>query len=247
MVGFTSTSLRPYALEQVADIAASSCAQIIEWGSDCHVKSLSDAEKAKELCDDRGIIINSYGTYYRVGSGESDEWKNICEITACMGAKYIRTWLGTKASAKTSESEYAALIEDARKTAFVAAEHGLTVCNECHPNTYNDTTESSLRLMKDAGQDNIKTYYQSWYLDEPSDKEKLIKTFPLVQDVHLSFSELEKFQRFHKKDKDYIIKILSWLKELGFDGGLMIEFTKGSKAENLIKDVERLAELWKNA
>ncbi len=246
MIGFTSTSLRSYTLEQVADVAASAGAQIIEWGSDCHVKSLSDAEKAKKLCGDKGIVINSYGTYYRIGCGKSDEWKKICEIAACMGAKYIRTWLGTKGSAKTSESEYEALLEDARKTAHVAAEHGLTVCNECHPNTYNDTTESSLRFLNDAGQDNIKTYYQSWYRDEAPDKEKLFKTFPLVQDVHLSFSELERFQRFRKKDKEYIVKILSWLKELGFDGGLLIEFTKNSKAENLIKDVERLTELWKS-
>lgn len=245
MIGFTSVSLRSYSIEEVVDIADRAGAEIIEWGSDRHIKTLEDAQKAKKLCDEKGIAINSYGTYYRTGSCDEIQWNEICKIADAMGAKYIRTWLGTKGSAKTSEKEYAVLLDDARKMADVANNYGLIICHECHPHTYNDTEKSSLRFLNDVGRSNIKTYYQSWYRDEQSDKSKLFNTFSYVQDVHLSFSELDKFQRFHKKDRDYIKKILAWLKELDFSGGLILEFTKNNDGENLIKDIQRLKEMWK--
>lgn len=244
MIGFTSVSLRSYPVEEVVDIAAKAGAEIIEWGSDFHIKTIEDAEKAKKLCDEKGIIINSYGTYYRTGCGNEEQWKEICKIADAMGAKYIRTWLGTKGSSKTNEKEYALLLEDARRMADIAAEYGLVICHECHHHTYNDTESSSLRFLKDVERSNVKTYYQSWYRDESGDKSKLFNTFPYVQDVHISFSELTKFQKFHKKDKAFIEKIIGWLKELDFSGGLIIEFTQNNSGENLIKDVNRIKELW---
>lgn len=246
MIGFTSTSLRKNSISEVAEAAYRASAEIIEWGSDVHVKTLSDAYEAKRLCDDKGIIINSYGTYYRIGGKNAEEWERICEISAAMGAKYIRTWLGEKGSAHTSENEYALILSHARDMAKTAGKYGLVISNECHPHTYNDTTASSLRFLNDIGCDNVRTYYQSWYRGEKGDREKLEKTFPFVTDVHLSFSEMEKFQLLHKKDEDYIEKILSWLNSLGFENGLLIEFTKHSDAENLIKDIERLRLIWEN-
>lgn len=243
MIGFTSVSLRPCSIEEVVAAAVKANAEIIEWGSDVHVRTHEEAEKAKKLCDKNGIKINSYGTYYRIGSF-GEEWKNLCENASIMGAKYMRTWLGTKGSDETGEEEYQLLLEDARRTADIAKEYGITVCNECHPNTYNDTTESALRFLEDAGRDNIKTYYQSWYRTEESDKEKLFRTFGKVQDVHLSFSELDKFQQGYTEDKQFIEKILGWLKELDFRNGLIIEFVRNDDAEELIKDIERLKYLW---
>lgn len=244
MIGFTSVSLRKYSMEEVADAAAKAHADYIEWGSDIHVKTPADAEKAKKLCDENGIVIRAYGTYYRIGSFDRAAWTNLCECASSMGAKTLRTWLGTKGSKITSQKEYEKLLEDARLCCDEAAKYGLTVSNECHHDTYNDETEASLRFLADIGRENMKTYYQSWYRDEPGDKDKLSRLFPYVTDVHISFSEMEKFQLLHKKDKEFINKILSWLKALAFTGGLTIEFTKGDKAENLIADIERLRSLW---
>lgn len=246
MIGFTSVSLRSYSIEEVVDVAAKAGAQIIEWGSDRHIKTIDDAKKAKQICNEKGIIINSYGTYYRTGCGNKEQWQEICRIADAMGAKYIRTWLGTKGSAKTSEKEYALLIEDARSMADVAAEYDLIISHECHPNTYNDTEKTSLRFLRDVERDNIRTYFQSWYRDEKADKSKLINTFPYVQDVHVSFSEMKKFQMFHKKDKQFVEKILGWLKELDFCGGIIVEFVQGNNGESLIKDINRIREIWKN-
>lgn len=247
MIGFTSVSLRKYTVEEVVDAAVKAKADFIEWGSDVHVKTPDDAKKAKKLCDENGIAIRAYGTYYRIGCHDRAAWTNICECASIMGAKYVRTWLGTKGSKLTSQKEYEKLLDDARLCCDEAAKYGLTVSNECHHDTYNDETDSSLKFLADIGRDNMKTYYQSWYRDEAGDKDKLYKLISYVTDTHISFSEMDKFQLLHKKDKEYIIKILSWLRDLSFEGGLTIEFTKNDKADNLIGDVERLRELWSRA
>lgn len=243
MVGFTSVSLRPYSTEEVVAAAKEAGAEFIEWGSDVHVKTPADARKAKKLCDENGIIIRSYGSYYRTGSRNEKEWQTILENADCLGAKVIRTWLGTKGSAETSPEEYLELLADARYMADTAAKYGITVSHECHPNTYNDTTETCLRFLRDADKDNLKTYYQSWYRDESGDKEKLIKTLPFVTDIHLSFSELVKFQQGFPADEKYIEKIISWAKELHFNGNYTIEFVQDDSPENLKNDIIRLKEL----
>lgn len=242
-IGFTSVSLRSYSIEEVVDTAKKSGSEIIEWGSDKHIKTLEDAYKAKNLCDKNGILINSYGSYYRTGCSDEKTWKEICEIASVLGAKYIRTWLGKKGSAKTNENEYSRLLQDARNMADIADSYGLVISHECHPNTYNDTETSSLRFLTDVDRDNIKTYFQSWYRDEQSDMSKLVDTFPCISDIHISFSELIKFQRFHKKDKEYIEKIMNKLSELDFCGGVILEFTKNNSGKNLINDINRLKEL----
>lgn len=246
MIGFTTVSLRSSSIEENVAAAVRAGADIIEWGGDVHVKTEEDAKKAKKLCDDAGILIRSYGSYYRTGSEDHEQWLSVCRNASLLGAGTIRAWLGTKGSADTDENAYRTLLRDARFMADAAKEYGITVSHECHPNTYNDTTESSLRFLRDVERENVKTYYQSWYHDEAGDKDKLFRLFPYVTDVHLSFSELVKFQLLHKKDREYINKILSWLKELDFNGGLIIEFTKNNSAENLVKDIKRLRDLWES-
>ncbi len=244
MVGLTSTTLRKYSISEVVRIAAEAGAEAIEWGSDIHIKSISDAALAAELCAQNGIKINSYGTYYRVGCCDNENWREICRISACLGAHSIRTWLGEKGSIDTDNEQYSRILDDARFMADVAAEYCLIVSNECHPHTYNDTTESALHFLNDIGKDNVKTYYQSWYCDEKNDKEKLLSTFPFVLDFHVSFSELVKFQGETHIDKDYIYKISQWLRELGFKGCTLLEFTENGTAEEVCRDIKKLKELF---
>ncbi|MBP9988801.1 MAG: sugar phosphate isomerase/epimerase [Ruminococcus sp.] len=244
MIGFTSVTLRKYTIDEVVEAAVKAEADFIEWGSDVHIKSQEDAHKAKRLCDENGIKITAYATYYKIGCNDLSEWKKLCEIGEILGAEYIRTWLGQKGSEETDEKEYLALIEETKKMSDIAKQFGLIICNECHPHTYNDTTASSVKYLKDVSRDNVRTYYQSWYRDEAGDREKLFELISYVQNVHLSFSELIKFQRFHKKDRAFIDKILSWLKELDFSGNLIIEFTKDDSVENLVKDLKKLKSMW---
>ena len=72
--GFTSTTLRQIKdIEKIVDIAKRTGAECIEWGGDIHVTDTETAKKAKELCDNAGIRICSYGSYYRVGSSDASK------------------------------------------------------------------------------------------------------------------------------------------------------------------------------
>ena len=77
-IGFTSTSFRQIRnLEKIVKIARESGVDCIEWGGDVHVKDVAAAKRAKKLCDDAGVAISSYGSYYRVGRCNAVEWKNV--------------------------------------------------------------------------------------------------------------------------------------------------------------------------
>lgn len=240
--GFTSTSLRKYTIQDVVRAARESGARSIEWGTDFHIRTQDDAKIAKSLCDDARIPVRSLGTYYRVGQRDLVEWERLCAIARTMGARYMRTWLGTKGSAETDEAGYTALVDETLAMADVADKYGVVISNECHPNTYNDTTASSLRYLKDtAGR--VSTYYQSWYRDREGDFEKLDSLFPCVSDVHVSFSELVKFQKGYKHDETFITDIVTALAHKKFTGLVFIEFTAEDKLENLVSDVRRLTAL----
>ena len=224
-IGFTSTSFRQIkSIEKIVEIASDSGADCIEWGADVHIKNVQTAIRAKNLCDDAGITISSYGSYYRVGSKNINEWKNICEIASAMGAKSIRVWLGSYDSEVTDEKTYNLLVEDGKSICSVAKEYNLTVCPECHDNTYNNNTDSFLRIQRDIGCDNFRTYFQSRYKRLEYDLDRIERTLPFIESVHISYSEQSR-EQFPIFKPDYINKLLDKINSSGFDGILLVEYT----------------------
>ena len=224
-IGFTSTSFRQIkSLEKIVSIALDSGVDCIEWGGDIHVKDVNTAEYAKKLCDNAGIEISSYGSYYRVGSKNHDQWKSICEIAKALGAKSVRVWLGNKDSEKTDESTYTELVEDGKEICRTASEYGLIVCPECHDNTYNNNTDAFLKIRKDIGCPNFKTYFQSRYKKKEYDLDRIERTMPYTESVHISYSEQSR-EQFPFFKPEYIDELLEKIMSSGFDGNMLIEYT----------------------
>jgi L-ribulose-5-phosphate 3-epimerase UlaE len=245
MLGFTSTTFRQLNVDQVIDLALKSKSECIEWGGDIHIKTLDQAIEVKSKCNNAGIVISSYGSYYRVGSGNAEEWKRICEIAAAMGARTIRVWLGTVGSRLTGNKRYKKMLKDGKHMSEIASEYGLIIASECHANTYNDSLASSLKFLQDIKVDNFKTYYQSRYQHKAEDLQRLVKTISFVENVHLSFSELERMQLLRKKDNSFIPEIIKILKESCFKGNILLEYVRGAERDNFIQDIARLRELLK--
>lgn len=239
-IGVASVTFRNKSMSEVVEIAKKAGVSYIEWGSDVHVQTAEDAQKARELCDKNGITICSYGSYYRVGSRERENWEQLCKNAEIMGASSVRVWLGSKDSEKTEEDEYKNLLEDLTHICNTAEKYNLLVCPECHDNTFNNNTSAIIRLKKDLNKDNFRTYFQSRYLRFDYDMDRIEKTFRFIENVHVSYRDLIREQRFGKKDRLYIDKILKKLSEMNFSGVVMVEFTKGAKEKNFIKDVEKL-------
>lgn len=224
-IGFTSTSFRQIKnIEKIVKIASESGADCIEWGGDVHIKDIPTAKRAKKLCDDVGIEISSYGSYYRVGSKNADEWRKICEIASAMGASSIRVWLGSCDSEKTDDKTYKNLVEDAKSICSVAKKYNLIVSPECHDNTFNNNTDAFLKIHKDTECENFKTYFQSRYKRLEYDLDRIERTVTYIESVHISYSEQTR-EQVPKFRPDYIDSLLDKIISSGFDGNLLVEYT----------------------
>ena len=243
-IGFTTTSFRQIkSLEKIVKIASDAGVDCIEWGGDVHVKDVETAKKAKALCDAAGIKINSYGSYYRVGSKDKAEWEKICKIASAMDAVSVRVWLGKADSEKTDEVTYWNLVEDAEYICKVAEKYGLLVCPECHDNKYNNNTDAFLKIRKDISCENFKTYFQSRYKKKRYDLDRIERTLPYIETVHISWSEQQR-EQFPKHDVTYIDTLLDKILQVGFDGKILIEYTYlmpyYGLASSMKKDIARL-------
>ena len=224
-IGFTSTSFRQIkSIDKIVKIAVDSGADCIEWGGDIHIKNVDSAKYAKKLCDDNNIRISSYGSYYRVGSKNRNEWKGICEIAYTLGAESVRVWLGNCDSEITDEKTYQLLVEDTKDICAVAKEYNLIVCPECQDNTFNNNTDAFLRINKNVECDNFKTYFQSRYKKKEYDLDRIERTMPYTESVHISYSEQSR-EQIPKFNPTYIDSLLEKIISSGFDGNLLVEYT----------------------
>ncbi|MBO5935366.1 MAG: sugar phosphate isomerase/epimerase [Clostridia bacterium] len=239
-LGLCSVTFRNKTAEEVIDLAKKAGIGYIEWGGDIHVRSTDDAKKVKALCDESGIKICSYGSYFNSAEFNENKWDEICRIAKEMNAEHIRIWLGKKDSEITSEAEYKKLVANTQKMCDIAAQYSLIVCPECHDNTFNNNTDSILRFIGDLQKDNFKTYFQSRYFRMEYDLDRIDRTYGYIKDVHVSYRDLKKEQRFRKKDKNYLDKLLKKFMEKDFCGIVMIEFVSGNREKNFFRDAEKL-------
>lgn len=223
--GFTTTTFRNIKnVEKIVKIASEAGVDCIEWGGDVHVRDIETAHKVKALCDEAGIDICSYGSYYRVGSFDKKEWDKICKISSALGADAVRVWLGKADSEKTDKKTYENLVSDAKFMCSVAKEYDLFVCPECHDKTYNNNTDAFLKIHNDINCDNFRTYFQSRYKKKAYDLDRLERTAPFIQSVHISYSEQQR-EQFPKYDPTYIDVLLDKISQIGFDGNILLEYT----------------------
>lgn len=239
-LGVASVTFRNKTREEVVSICKNTGVDYIEWGGDIHVKTLDDAKKAKELCDKENIKICSYGSYYRTLKSDKAQWEEICRIASEMGADSIRVWLGEKDSEKFTDEEYSELVEEVKMMCGIAQKYNLRICPECHDNTFNNNTDSIIKLKNDVAEDNFKTYFQSRYFRPVYDMDRIERTFDFIENVHISYRDLVREQLLRKKDKMYIDRLLKKIISMEFKGIVLVEFVSGDSEKNFIKDIEKL-------
>lgn len=84
-------------------------------------------------------------------------------------ARKIRTFAGSKGSAATSEEERRVIATRLRELSALAADHGLTLLAETHPNTIADCGTSTLRLIEDVGHDAFGINFDTLHVWEGGD------------------------------------------------------------------------------
>ena len=158
--GLVSATFKGLEVQQVLRIARNAGLQAIEWSENHHIPCGDEAfaSTVGKLTADAGLEIAGYGSYYRLGQG-TDILPSLRTAKA-IGAKQVRIWAGTKASADVCAEERKALVKELVQACRTASDMGIVLNLEWHKNTLTDTNESGLALLRETACDNLHTLWQ---------------------------------------------------------------------------------------
>lgn len=154
----TSVTFRKKSVEEIVDLVAQAGIDAIEWGGDVHVPPTDPAAaaKAKQLCQEKGIAISAYGSYYRCT--DEEDFAPILDAALALGTNVIRVWAGKLGSAECPADVRAQLNRNLARAVAMASEKGCIVATEYHPNTLTDDLDSALQMLADVP--GLYTYWQ---------------------------------------------------------------------------------------
>jgi len=154
----TSVTFRKKSVEEIVDLVAQAGIDAIEWGGDVHVPPTDPeaALKALKLCQEKGIAISAYGSYFRCEEGE--DFAPVLENALRLGTNVIRVWAGRLGSAECPAETREKINGKLAEAVAMAAEKGCIVATEYHPNTLTDDLDSALRMLSDVP--GLYTYWQ---------------------------------------------------------------------------------------
>jgi sugar phosphate isomerase/epimerase len=154
VAGLVSVTFRQLGPEEVIAVAVGGGVRAVEWGGDVHVPvgDLVAAERVAGWCADAGIVVEAYGSYYRT----TGDFGPVLDTALALGASRVRVWAGRRGSAE--ETDRAAVIDDLRRVAEAAGEHGVEIAVEYHAGTLTDTLASAVDLFERVPA--LKAYWQ---------------------------------------------------------------------------------------
>ena len=162
--GLVSISFRNLSPKRIVLLVKDGGLKSIEWGADVHAPpgDLNTASRIRKICDDDGIAISAYGSYYRAGvSGENGADFSILIKTAReLGADSIRVWAGNLGSEVATNDVRQAVVADLKRICGMAGEVGCRVSLEFHGGTLTDSAEATNRLIAEVAAANLTTYWQ---------------------------------------------------------------------------------------
>ena len=162
--GLCSVTFRSLTAEQVVELAASAGLESIEWGSDVHARpdDLTELDRVRRLTEDAGLVVASYGSYYRAepDGGSRAEPAGLTAAAVRLGARRIRVWAGQSGSADATAEQRADTVAELVRACDIAADGGAALALEFHRGTLTDTVASTRQLLGEVGRDNLSSYWQ---------------------------------------------------------------------------------------
>lgn len=244
-VAFTTVTFRKLSRDAIAKLAFDCGVSDIEWGGDIHLP-MGDTDainKVNELKERYSLHSLSYGSYYRVGDGDTATFRDIVDTASAIGAKVIRVWLGKVSGEKTDKDQFNKMVAEVRTLADIANEKGIKIAFEFHNGTFNDSGDNAIKFLSAVNNDNVGTYWQP--LSNKSDEQNLKKVLPYLLGIHVfnwdRFSKRHSLRLGTKKWK----KFIEIAKESSAEIPYIIEFVKGDKVKQFEKDIDTLKKLLK--
>ncbi|MFC7490204.1 MULTISPECIES: sugar phosphate isomerase/epimerase family protein [unclassified Knoellia] len=187
-IGICSVTLRHLAPAEVVDTCRDAGLSRIEWGADVHAppEDLALVTQVRELTEAAGLMVASYGSYWRAGASPMAELTPVVTAARALGAPRVRVWagdLGTDAADGSTWDAVAGALTDA---CAVARDHDVGLALEFHRNTLTDSVDTTLELLDRVGDETLRTYWQP-RLDEAVEPgvDGLRRLGPFLAGVHV--------------------------------------------------------------
>lgn len=237
--GLCSVSFRSLSPQEIILAAKNANLSCIEWGSDIHAKCdiTENLGYIVSLQEKYGIFCSSYGTYFRLGTDNVNELSQYISAAKVLGTDVLRIWCGDRQREMLTDSESSALIDIAKKAAEIACKNGVTLCMECHNNSYTQTLCGALELMEKVGSENFRMYWQPNQLVSTDENIRYAKGISkYVRNIHV-FNWLGN-EKYHLCDGvDVWKKYLDCFED---NKTLLLEFMPDGRIESLSREADAL-------
>jgi 3-dehydroshikimate dehydratase len=161
--GLVSITFRQLTAEEIIETVAAAELAGIEWGSDIHCPA-GDESLARALARrtrDVGLEVAAYGSYYRAGSDEGEDFRYVLDSAVALETPTIRVWAGKSvSSAEATSDDRKRIAADLARITTLAGEQNITVATEFHANTLTDTLASTLQLFDEVADPAMQCYWQ---------------------------------------------------------------------------------------
>ena len=238
-LGLVSISFRALAPEEIIVKMKESGLKYVEWGSDVHAKP-NDKKRLIELrdmCEREGIGISSYGSYFKLAENPISELPMYIDAAKTLGVDIIRIWCGNKNYTDMGENERRAFISLSREAAKIAENSGVTLCMECHNNTFTNCLEGALRLMEEVNSPAFQMHWQpNQFLSHEENvlfAKKMAKYTRVIHAFH--WIGTDKFPLSEGADR-----WREYLGEFSGDEFLLLEFMPDGQVKTLPREADSL-------
>jgi 3-dehydroshikimate dehydratase len=160
--GLVSVTFRSLSARQIVELAAKANLAAIEWGGDVHVPhgDLASARAVRQMCEDSGLAISAYGSYFRPSAGLGPSMTEVLDTAAELRTGMVRVWAGTRGSSDASAGDRALVVEQLAMFCDLAAKRKMIVATEFHAGTLTDDVDSCLHLLDEVNRPNLQTMWQ---------------------------------------------------------------------------------------
>ena len=239
--GLVSVSFRDRSVKEIIIAAKESKLECIEWGSDVHApyQDVSRLQEIAALQKKYGIRCCSYGTYFELGLTPLEELPGYIEAARILGTHILRLWAGVKKSDDYTKEERDDLFAQCRQAAAIAKAHNVILCMECHMNTYTQTQEGALELMRAVDSPHFRMYWQPNFDSVDANRAYIAALQEYIMHVHVSYWKKDG-QRSLQQGFAVWEKYLS---QLTGERHLLLEFLPENRIESMPQEASALREL----
>jgi hypothetical protein len=233
-------------VRQVLEVVASSGLACVEWGGDVHVPpgDTKAAAVARAVGLDMGVRVASYGSYFRAGPHDVDDFASVLATAVALGAPRVRIWAGDAGSTTASADERRYVAAVARAVADQASDAGIQLAFEYHGGTLTDSAASTLSLLSDVGHPGVRTYWQPGVgVPDAEAVRSLEQVLPWVAAVHV-FSWWPCDERLPLQAREPLWRsVFDVLRTTGQPYDALLEFVRDDDATQVGTDATVLARL----